>query len=79
MTFAELMEAANASKAGATHEGFWSRSQVPESNLTAIQSLVFQAENVSPASGFSRNRTFVVSCVAPGMPPCPICVRATHW
>jgi hypothetical protein len=52
MTFAELMEAANASKAGATHEGFWSRSQVPESNLTAIQSLVFQAENVSPTSGF---------------------------
>ena len=39
--------------AGATHEGFWSYLQKPNVNLTTIRSLIFQAANLSPSSGFS--------------------------
>jgi hypothetical protein len=38
---------------GATHEGFQPHTQEPEVNLTTIRGLVFQAENLVPASGFS--------------------------
>jgi hypothetical protein len=56
---------------GATHEGFWSSLQGPGGNPTEIQSLVFQAEIVSPVSGFSWNRTFMVSCIARGLVESP--------
>src|SRR4051812_34016711 len=54
---------------GATHEGFWSSLQDPEGNLTTIKSFVFQAETWCRHQDFLRNRTFVVSCVAPGLAP----------
>jgi hypothetical protein len=51
---ADLMVAEDLA-AGATHEGFQSYSKEPDVNLPAIRGLVFQAANLSPPSGFSRN------------------------